>query len=85
MKAYLGQQKVSIVLVDTLTFIETTTIQNKQEIDTAFTSIILNLSNAVLCQMNEETNAYKLWNKLYEQSIDQDLTKENFIQQKNRC
>lgn len=56
MKVVLVQQKVFIALNEAPQFEEIITTQKKQEIlDTAFTIIILNLSNADLSQDNETT------------------------------
>lgn len=61
MKAVLVQQKVSIAPNETPVFDATVTAQKKQEVlDTAFTSIVLNLSDAVLRQVNDETTAHGL-------------------------
>ena len=65
MKAVLVQQKCAKAIADPSEFPEVMKSSEKQEIlENAYTLLILNLADNVLCQVDEEDNALKVWNKL---------------------
>lgn len=77
------QQKVSIVINETLKFEGATSTQTKQEsLETAFTSIILNHSDVIFCQVNDETIALRLWNKLEALYLRKTLSNNIYLKKK---
>lgn len=74
---------MSIALDKTPKFTGVTT-QKKQEIlNIAFTSIILNLYDTVLCQVNSKTTAYELWTKLESLYVRKTLSNKIYLKKKS--
>lgn len=64
MKAVMVNKKSQLLLMKLHSSKKPQQLKRHEILDTTFTSIILNLSNAVLRQVNDEATTHELWNKL---------------------